>query len=210
VFFVILLLLVAAATGYSMLRPAHADQRLPSRDIASAATLSSGAVIGPEQGKTTGPHMTIVEWSDFQCPFCARMTTALQDARRRHPSAITIIYRYLPLPIHPAAYPAALAGTCADEQGRFEAMHDELFARQAELGKTPWQTLAASAGVSDTVKFDSCMSSKRHAASIEHDLDVADSLNINATPALIINGKLYIGAIPPKQLDDEISVGLRL
>ena len=88
-------------------------------------------------------------------------------------------------------------------------MHDLLFRSQARFGSIPWVQLAIEAGVPDSVKFAHCFASSQYRRLIERDLDVADSLRINATPALLINGKLFIGAIPASQLEKEIASALR-
>lgn len=209
VLFVCVLLAAVAGTGYRMFAtPKDDDIQLPSRPVNNSAALQTGALlVGPSRLSKHG--VVIVEWSDFQCPFCAKTAVALQELRQRYKGRLTILFRYLPLPIHKDAYAAALAGTCADEQGRFPAMHDILFASQAQLGIVPWEQFGSLAHVKDSLQFRSCIRSRRHADIIERDLDVADSLRITGTPALVINGKLFTGAVPEEQLEAEISAALK-
>jgi protein-disulfide isomerase len=188
--------------------PATEEIRAPSRSVDKPDALEVGAVIGTNR-TFAKPTVTLVEWSDFQCPFCAKMATTLKGLRQRHDEQLRILYRYLPLPIHKAAYAAALTATCAEEQGRFEAMHDVLFASQSQLGTLPWEQFASLAKVPDSLQFEACMKSRRHANTIEVDLNVADSLRISGTPAVLINGKLFMGAVPEQQLEAEISAALK-
>jgi protein-disulfide isomerase len=100
-----------------------------------------GNVMGPR-----GARVTIVEFSDFQCPFCGQAAQALQGVRERYPD-VAIVYRHLPLEAHPHAFAAAVASECAAEQGAFQAFHDHLFAHQDSIGVTPWDSVAHRAGV---------------------------------------------------------------
>ena len=145
------------------------------------------------RGRRMGPpgaRVTIVEFSDFQCPFCRTMSGRLRAMRQAHPEDVAVVYRHLLLPYHTHAQAAARASECAGRQGRFEAYHDALFAHQDSIGSIPWTTLAAAAGVPDPAELAQCMASEAPAAGIEQDVDAAKRLAVSGTPALIVNGTL--------------------
>ena len=144
----------------------------------------------------------IVEFSDFQCPFCARTHPAVEAVRRRHPERVAVLYRHFPLDaIHPYARPAAVASECAGEQGRFGEMASWLFAQQDSLGAKPWARFAAEVGVGDAAAFERCLREPRIMANVDRDARVGADTRIEVTPTLIINGVLRPGAITEAALD---------
>lgn len=172
-------------------RPAatpYTDQVRPVRDWRSYAT---GTRIGPADAV-----VTIVEFSDFQCPYCRVMAERLREVRRKHPREVALVYRHFPLSYHPHALPAARASVCADEQGRFEAFHDALFARQDSLNDAALPRLAKIAGVPDAKRFDECLKGAASLAHVERDIAAARQLGISGTPALLVNDALITGGAP--------------
>jgi NhaA family Na+:H+ antiporter len=151
---------------------------------------------------SAGAPVSIVEFSDFQCPFCRTVQGPLAAARARHGDRVAIVFRHLPLDaIHPHARAAANAAECAGDQGRFEAYHDLLFARQDSIGITPWARFAADAGVPDLPQFEACVAEERHADRVERDARLATALGLEATPTLIVNGTVYSGAPDEAELE---------
>ena len=137
----------------------------------------------------------IVEFSDFQCPACARAREILAELKQQYGGRFAILYRHYPLEnVHPHARTAAIAAECAAEQGRFQAYHDLLFERQNEIGYIAWEELADQAGVGDLDAFRSCMEAPTSAQRVERDLAVGDSLGIKAVPAFIVDGRLATGS----------------
>jgi protein-disulfide isomerase len=148
----------------------------------------------------------IVEFSDFQCPFCARTHPVIEAVRRRHPERVAVLYRHFPLDaIHPHARPAAVASECAGEQARFAEMASLLFAQQDSLGAKPWARFAAEAGVRDAAAFERCLRDSRMLENIDRDAKVGTATGIEVTPTLVINGILRPGAVTEAQLDSLVA-----
>lgn len=167
---------------------AYADRVRPVPDWRSYAT---GSRIGPADAP-----VTIIEFSDFQCPYCRVMADRLRALRREHPGEVALVYRHFPLSYHPYASSAARASICADRQGRFEAFHDALFARQDSLDDTIWARLAETAGIPDRARFDECLGSEEPLAQVERDIAAGTRLGITGTPAILVNGTLITGGAP--------------
>lgn len=168
------------------------------RKLENAAALASA---GQVMGSPDAP-VKIVEFSDFQCPFCARAQATIETVRRRHPDRVAVVFRHFPLDaIHPHARTAALAAECAAEQGRFHAYHDALFAAQDSIGVRAWDEFAAQAGVGNLPAFRECVASRRHAPAVERDARVAAGLGLQVTPSLIVNGELRPGLPTEEDLE---------
>lgn len=165
---------------------------------------AAGQWMGPRTAK-----VQIVEFSDFQCPFCAKFQTVLRSVRAKHPEDVAVVYRHFPLQaIHPHAGAAALASECAAVQGRFEAYHDLLFAQQDSIGTKPWARFAAEAAVPDAAAFDRCMADQRLLLNVDRDLRVAQATDIDVTPTLVINGTLVPGIVSEAQLEEHVAKAL--
>ncbi|MCA9762635.1 MAG: thioredoxin domain-containing protein [Gemmatimonadetes bacterium] len=140
--------------------------------------------------------ITVVEFGDFQCPVCASFNRAVLAALRSdYPDQVAIVFRHWPLSIHEHAYGAAQAAECAAEQGRFEAMHDMLYAYQDSLGLVSPEVLADRAGVADLAEFSRCIADGRGTDRIEADIQAAADLGATGTPTILLNG-LYISGAP--------------
>jgi protein-disulfide isomerase len=163
----------------------------PAVTIARWETLvSAGHQMGPEQAAAT-----IVEFSDFQCPSCAAAQSELRKLREMYPRDVAVVYRHFPLEAgHPYARRAAIASECAAEQGRFERFHDLLFQRQDSIGRMPWERFARLAGVPSRSRFADCLSARRPEARVNRDLATADSLGLQGTPTLLVNGRRFDGS----------------
>lgn len=149
-------------------------------------------------------HVTVVEFADFQCPFCRLMKYRMDTLLRARPQSVNLIYRHFPLiSLHPVAFSAAEAAECASAQGSFTQFYDSAFAVQSDLPRlaTRWPTFAAKIGVPDTAAFARCMSSHLGTSRVMTDADAAQRLQLQATPALLIGDELYVGALPLKELD---------
>ncbi|MFL5383034.1 MAG: DsbA family protein [Longimicrobiaceae bacterium] len=156
-------------------------------------------------GRRDAP-VRIVEFSDFQCPFCARTHPVLEAVRRKHPDRVAVLYRHFPLDaIHPHARPAAAASECAGEQGRFGEFASLLYAQQDSLGAKPWARFAAEAGVGDAAAFDRCVREARTLAAVDRDAKAGAATRIEVTPTLVINGVLHPGAVTEAGLDSLVA-----
>jgi protein-disulfide isomerase len=156
-----------------------------------------------------GAPVTIVEYSDFQCPFCATVVPTLRTLQEKYGDRLTVVFRHFPIEsIHPYAKPAAIAAECAGQQGKFEAYHDALFAAQESIGKVSWRNIAASVGVAELNEFDHCVRDERYAERVAQDLRSGIRIGVPGTPTIVVNGMRLRG--PPteeaiaKQIDLEL------
>ncbi len=159
------------------------------------------AAEGPSLGPVDAP-VTIIEFSDFQCPYCGRASSTVKELHERYPEQVRIVYRHLPLTaIHPNARPAAEAAACAEAQGKFWEFHDKLFANQSALSPADLQRYAQEVGL-DMPAFDSCVTERKTQAQVDKDLGAAMAAATAAgkrglgTPAFFVNGMLLSGAKP--------------
>ena len=130
----------------------------------------------------------LIEFADFECPFCARFHDTIKTVQQEYPGKIAVSFVHFPLPGHRFAQPAARVAECAGEQGRFEAMQDRLFAQQNEFGLKPWTEFAAEAGVADIQAFEACMEREGVVQRVRDGLRAGEELDVKATPTVIING----------------------
>jgi protein-disulfide isomerase len=139
--------------------------------------------------------VTIVEFSDFQCPYCRKAEAAVKEVLAKHPGEVRLAYRDFPLrQIHPDAQSAAEASRCAEEQGKFWEYHDALFAAPKPDRDMQLQ-LAQNLGL-DEKKFDACLSSGKYKEEIEQDLQDGMQAGVSGTPGFFINGIALSGAQP--------------
>ena len=149
----------------------------------------------PVRGPADAP-VEIVEFSDFQCPFCGRATPTLNQIRKTFGDQVKIVFRDFPLTaIHPQAYQAAEAGECARQQGKFWEYHDALFANQRALSEDDLKRHAAEIGL-DAAKFAACLDGGQAKAHVDADLKEGEALGVSSTPSFFINGRFVAGALP--------------
>ncbi len=142
--------------------------------------------------------ITIIEFSDFQCPFCGRFyEQALPSIQKEYidTGKAKLAFKHLPLSFHEYAMPAAEASECANEQGKFWEYHDKIFANQGLLNNDMLNTWAKDVGL-DTDKFDKCMKEGKYKSKIQKDLSDASAYGASGTPTFFINGKILVGAQP--------------
>jgi protein-disulfide isomerase len=160
----------------------------------------------PVRGKVDAP-VTIVEFSDFQCPFCARARPTVNRVREVYGDKVRILFRHFPLQNHPQASKAAEAAACANEQGKFWEMHDRLFQSQAKLQVADLKQHAADLGLKGD-EFATCLDSGRHGGDWQQGLADGAQSGVTGTPAFFINGRPLIGARPFEDfafvIDDEL------
>ena len=149
----------------------------------------------PEIGPQDAP-ITIVEFSDYQCPYCRRWHAEVyQPLLNEYPGQIRLVYRHLPLTsIHPDAFSAAEASMCAGEQNAYWQYHDMLFSSET-LGNSTYVQYAQDLGL-DTATFESCISEHKYSEAIQADSDFAVNLGVRSTPTFFINGLAIVGAQP--------------
>jgi protein-disulfide isomerase len=153
------------------------------------------AATGPSKGPAGAP-VTIVEFSDFQCPFCSRAIAAVDEVTKTYGDKVHLVFRNFPLDFHKDAQKAAEAAQCANDQGKFWEMHDKLFASQAQgLGVDNLKKFAGDLKL-DTAKFNKCLDSGEKAAVVKADQADGAKVGVNGTPAFFINGIMLSGAQP--------------
>jgi predicted DsbA family dithiol-disulfide isomerase len=155
---------------------------------------------------TKGPAnavVTIVEFSDFECPYCGGLYPTLKQVEKNYPQ-IRIVYRQFPLAnIHPHAQKAAEASLCANEQKKFWEFHDSMFSNQMELSVPDLKQRAVDMKL-DTQAFNTCLDSGRHVAAIQADIQEGARNGVTGTPALFVNGRLLSGNQPYSEIRDVI------
>lgn len=138
--------------------------------------------------------VVLMEFSDFQCPYCAKAHETLKQFMAKHQERVTWVYKFLPLTqIHPEAMPSAKAAWAAGQQGKFWEYHDALFTQQDKLGE-PLYVATAKALNLDLKRFDQDRKSDSASAAIQKDIDMAEKLGVSGTPFLVMNGEPIPGA----------------
>ncbi len=149
---------------------------------------------GPAKGPEKAP-IVIVEFSDFECPYCGRAESTVAEVIRAYPDKIRLVYRDFPLPMHANAPKAAEAAKCAGDQGKYWDMHAKLFANQRALDAKALKGYAKELSL-DQAKFDKCLDSGEKAKLVEDDHKAGGDLGVTGTPAFFVNGMLISGAQP--------------
>lgn len=163
----------------------------------------------PVMGEKDAP-VTIVEFSDFQCPYCAKAAETVDQIKKDYGKKVKVVFKQFPLPFHSQAKQAASAALCAWEQKPeyFWKMHDELFDDQSKLGKEDLTNTAKKIGVNEQ-KFTACLESGKYADMVNQDIEQGKELGVKSTPTFFVNGKLLQGAQPyeafKEVIDEELS-----
>jgi len=164
------------------------------------------AANSPSKGPSGAP-IELIEFSDFQCPFCQRANPTVEQVLKTYGDRIRFVYRHFPLSNHPNAKPAAEASQCAAEQGKFWEYHDKLFANPSRLADGDLKQSAAELGL-DTAAFNKCVDTHKYAAHVASDLRAGEDAGVNGTPAFFVNGRMISGAQPfeafKRLIDEEL------
>ena len=159
------------------------------------------------KGNADAP-VTIVEFADFQCPFCSKVQPTLKDVLAKYKGQVKLAYQDFPLaPIHAHAAMAAEASRCALAQGKFWEYHDALFADQSKLDKADLVKTAAALGM-DQKAFESCLKSGKYKAAVQQDVEAGSQAGVSATPTFFINGTFLNGAQPKEEFEKAIDSAL--
>jgi protein-disulfide isomerase len=161
---------------------------------------------GPAKGPDKAP-ITIVEFSDFECPYCSRAETVVAEVLRAYPDKIRIVYRDFPLPNHPNAVKAAEAAHCAGDQGKYWEMHAKLFSSPQALDVKSLKGNAKALGL-DPAKFDACLDGGGKARLVEENKKAGAALGVTGTPAFFVNGIMINGAQPFEAFKEVIDAEL--
>jgi protein-disulfide isomerase len=160
----------------------------------------------PSRGPANAP-VTIIEFSDYECPFCKRAEPTVEQVIAAYPDKVRLVYRNYPLPFHKSARPAAEAAMCANAQGKFWEYHAKLFAAPT-LDDASFKKIAGDVGL-DQSKFDACLTAKEGTKNIDKDIADASAVGVRGTPAFFINGRMISGAQPFEKfkviIDEELA-----
>jgi protein-disulfide isomerase len=171
----------------------------PRQKVSTANSATKGSANAP---------IEMIEFSDFQCPFCLRADPTVRQVLSTYGDRIRFVYRHYPLPNHPLARPAAEAAACAGEQRKFWPYHDLLFANPSKLAEADLKQHASALGL-NTAQFNSCVDTHKLKAQIDTDLKDGEEAGVNGTPAFFINGRMISGAQPfdvfKKIIDEELA-----
>jgi protein-disulfide isomerase len=180
--------------------PVTAPAEAP-KEPAAAAGLTN-PVLGPADAK-----VTIIEISDFQCPFCSRAKATLDELHKDYPKDVKIVFVQQPLGFHPNARPSAIASIAAHKQGKFWEMYDKLFSNAKDLSDDNYKKWGKEIGL-DMAKFEADLKDPAVAAFVDRDQQVANALGVRGTPGFFINGVNVSGAQPKenfkKIIDEQI------
>lgn len=153
----------------------------------------------------------IVEYSDYQCPFCRALHTELKPLLQEYKDKVLYVYKHYPLPFHAQAESAALATACANDQGKFFEYGDLLFQKQDEWGKTTgvgsFKTYARTLGL-NAATFNECLDSKKHLEKVNADKAEGEKFGISGTPGTFVGGTFFGGAVGADQLKTAIDAEL--
>ena len=156
----------------------------------------------PSVGASDAP-ITMVEFGDFQCPFCRASESAVKEVRQKYGDKVRIVYMDFPLGIHPHAMDAANAARCAGEQDKFWQFHDAMFADQSKLAPADLKASAAKLGL-DAKKFNACLDKTKYQSQIQQDMAEGTKLGVSGTPTFFINGREITGAQPAQKFEEVI------
>jgi protein-disulfide isomerase len=164
----------------------------------------------PSLGRASAP-VTLIEFSDFQCPFCQRVAPTLKKIRETYGDKVRIVWKDFPLTqIHPQAFKAGEAAHCAGDQGKYWEYHDRLFANQQSLQLDDLKKHAADLGL-EAAAFNACLDTSKYGERVRDGVAQGTRLGVNSTPTIYINGRMLSGAQPYEMfvsvIDEELSRG---
>ena len=167
-----------------------------------ASSSASGVPLGdsPQRGPSDA-WVTVVEFSDFECPFCGLAEPNVSELLALYPDDVRVVYKHFPLPQHAHARSAANAAECARAQGPapdgyFWEMHDLLFANQASLGEAALAGYASRIPGLDATAWQTCFDARTYDSRVKSDASLGARIGVNGTPTFLINGERVVGAQP--------------
>ena len=173
----------------------------------SSSKDSQVAADHPRRGRESA-EIKIVEYSDFQCPYCRKSESSLRQVLKKYGDRVQLVYMDFPLSFHQHAMEAAIAARCADEQGHFWAYHDALFANPSGLSTSALKTTAAELGL-EPVSFDTCLDERRYESAVAADMRQGERAGVSGTPYFIVDGHPMNGDQPTSAFESVIDNELR-
>jgi len=175
--------LVVRREFYAPARPSVQAEQKPVFIKDWRAQLSKGVQTGSDKAP-----VQLLEFADFECPFCASFHKDVIAVRAQYPTQVALTFVHFPLPMHRFAEPAARVAECAGDQGRFEAMYDLLLEQQDKFGLKPWSEFASEAGVTDSAAFEACIKRTDPIPRVTEGKALGNQLDVQGTPTVVING----------------------
>jgi protein-disulfide isomerase len=168
--------------------------------------------VDPGKGPNSGSKdakVQIVEFSDFECPFCSRGADVVSELKKRYGKKINVTFRHFPLSFHQNARPASEASMCVNEQSgdKFWKFHDLLFKNQKALKASDLEGYAKQVGA-DMKKFKECFDGKKFAQAVQDDMSYGESIGVKSTPTFFVNGEMVAGALPVEEFVEMIDEAL--
>jgi NhaA family Na+:H+ antiporter len=162
------------------------------------------------RGNADAP-VTLVEYGDFQCPYCGEAYPVVEQLRRRFGDQLRFVFRHMPLPdLHPRAPFAAEAAEAAGAQGRFWELHDRLFEHQHQLDDAELRGHAEAVGVEDGERFDVELRDRVHAAKVDEDFESGARSGVPSTPRFFVDGLIHLGSASYAELSEAIDAELQV
>lgn len=168
-------------------------------------TTNAPLAVAPIKQPNGHAKVRIVEYSDFQCPYCARVVPTIGKIKETYGDDVEVIFKQFPLGFHNYAKKAAEASECARDQDKFWEYHDKLFENQNKLDEKSLTEYAGELGL-DTNAFNKCLDSGSKTAKVETDFEEGKSLGVTGTPSFFINGQKVVGAQPYEKFAEIIDV----
>mgnify|MGYP002146136264 CR=1 FL=1 len=172
-------------------------------NVVYKALVGDAPVKGPKDAK-----VTIVQWSDFQCPFCSRVEPTITELMKLYPKDVRVAFKQLPLSFHDKAHLAAEASLAAKEQGKFWEYHAKLFANQGALDRASLDKYAQELGL-NMKKFTAALESGKYKQKVDDELAEGQKIGANGTPAFFVNGKSLSGAQPLEAFKAKVDQALK-
>lgn len=195
----------AGPAGAAARPPSRPPRRGPDPERVYKINVAGSPAMGPE----TAP-ITVVEFSDFQCPFCGRVVATMKQVEKEYGDQVRIVFKHLPLAMHTKAPEAHAASQAAANQGKFWEMHDLIFANQRELNTDQYIAYAGQLGL-DVDRFKKDLVSPETKKKVDADAAEAARLGVTGTPGFFINGKFTSGAKPFSEfkriIDEQLKQG---
>ncbi|MEZ0312631.1 MAG: DsbA family protein [Myxococcota bacterium] len=178
------------AAGAGRAGPQQQAPRGPDPEKVYAVQVGDSAAHGPSDA-----WVTIVEVSDFQCPFCGKVVPTINELQKKYGNDIRVVFKNNPLSFHPRAMPASMSAECAREQGKFWDVYERQFTNQKALEDADLEKYAKESGV-DIGRWKACYTSNKYKSRIEEEQRQMVTLGARGTPAFFINGRFLSGAQP--------------
>ena len=162
----------------------------------------------PAHGPANAP-VTVVLFSDFECPYCGRQAELNRNMARHFGDRVRWVYRHYPLPFHKAASKLAVASNCAHAQGKFWPFHDRIFAQRRGFDDAGIEAHATAVGVADLKAFKACQTDPKSLAAVEAEIAAGDALHVEGTPTMFVNGMPLYGMVDPSEIGALINAELK-